>query len=134
MHPIIAAAAGFPAALALGTYVLPNMPAESAAAQQTVHIVAPGETLSGIAAAYGTTTATLALANEVEDIDRLAVGQLLVIVQPADESVVLHTVEAGDTLGGIAALYGVEADALAAANDLTLETLILPGDVLIVPV
>lgn len=44
-----------------------------------------------------------------------------------------HNVRRGDTLSGIAARYGVGAYALAAANNISLRSLIRPGDVLVIP-
>jgi len=44
-----------------------------------------------------------------------------------------YTVVEGDTWYGIAEALGVDAEALAAANGLTLDDLIRPGDVLVIP-
>jgi hypothetical protein len=44
-----------------------------------------------------------------------------------------YTVVEGDTWFGIADALGVDAEALAAANGLTLEDFIRPGDVLVIP-
>ena len=44
-----------------------------------MHVVAAGETLSAIAARYGVTTAALVEANKLDNPDRLAIGQRLVI-------------------------------------------------------
>jgi LysM repeat protein len=44
-----------------------------------------------------------------------------------------YTVQAGDTLGGIAAQFGVTVDALVQANSITDPNLIIPGETLIIP-
>ncbi|BBE21508.1 hypothetical protein MN0502_03910 [Arthrobacter sp. MN05-02] len=44
-----------------------------------------------------------------------------------------HTVVAGDTLGGIAASYGVDLTAVLAANGLSLASIIFPGDTVAIP-
>ena len=44
-----------------------------------------------------------------------------------------YTVVDGDTWYGIAEAYGIDAESLAAANGLTLEDIIQPGDVLLIP-
>ncbi len=46
----------------------------------------------------------------------------------------VHTVVAGDTLGSIAQQYGVTAEQIAAANNLTLETTLDIGQQLLIPV
>lgn len=44
-----------------------------------------------------------------------------------------HTVEAGQTMYGIARTYGVDVYALAQANGMTIESQIVPGQTLIIP-
>jgi LysM repeat protein len=44
-----------------------------------------------------------------------------------------YEVQAGDTLSGIADQFGVDLEALAAANDISDPDLIYPGQVLIIP-
>ncbi len=55
-----------------------------------VHIVAPGETLSGIAARYGVTVRELAQANGIADVNRIPVGKRLAIprsqAEPGDRA------------------------------------------------
>lgn len=58
------------------------------------------------------------------------------VVPPAETAVpqdVVHTVVAGDTLGSIAGQYGVTAEQIAAANNLTLETTLDIGQQLLIP-
>jgi LysM repeat protein len=42
-------------------------------------------------------------------------------------------VQPGDTLAGIAAVFGVQATEIAAANDIPNPNLIYPGQVLVIP-
>ena len=61
------------------TALLLAAPVPTLAAQQIVHVVQPGETLSGIAASYGTTVGFLTTANRIVDANTIWVGQLLKI-------------------------------------------------------
>ncbi len=107
-----------------------------------MHTIGQGETLSQIAADHGVTTAELAEANDIDDVDRVVAGQVLALPdEVADDSkdgkkdkdgkdkdrkegtdsapatpVGFHTVVAGDTLSAIARTYGVTVVALAEAN------------------
>ncbi|MBD8043817.1 LysM peptidoglycan-binding domain-containing protein [Arthrobacter sp. Sa2BUA2] len=49
---------------------------------------------------------------------------------PAVEAAATHTVVAGDTLGQIAATYGVSLDSIFALNGLSMSSIIYPGDVI----
>ena len=69
----------------------------------TIHVVARGETLSGIAALYGVSAGLLARWNGLPDPGALAVGQSLLVLFPAE----VHIVRAGQTLSGIARDAGV---------------------------
>lgn len=95
----------------------------------TTHIVAPGETISGIAARYGLDVDTILGANPGID-ELIHPGDQLVILSGRG---VLYTVTAGDTLWGIARQYGVSLDAILQANgktDVDLaegERLFIPG-------
>lgn len=68
-----------------------------------IHVVQKEDTVDSVADRYGVDPERLAADNEVPDSGALAVGQTLVICLPE----AVHTVRAGDTLTGIAALYGV---------------------------
>jgi LysM repeat protein len=52
---------------------------------------------------------------------------------PETPAVTQYTVVEGDTWFGIAEVFGVDAEALAAANGKTLDDFIIPGDVLVIP-
>ncbi|MDI6880478.1 MAG: glycoside hydrolase family 18 protein [Desulfitobacteriaceae bacterium] len=70
-----------------------------------IHVVKAGETLGRIAQAYGVSVSEIASANQVPDLERLAVGQTLVI--PIQGQV--HYVQPGETLWTISRHYGVSA-------------------------
>lgn len=69
-----------------------------------IHVVAPGQTVSSIAAGYGVDPVRLASDNSISPGGALAVGQTLVIRFPQT----IHTVRPGETLTGIAATYGTD--------------------------
>lgn len=98
-----------------GTAAVPSLPAPTGGTVQ----VAPGDTLSAIAAARGTTVAVLVALNHISNPDRIYAGQTLQL--PDGASVAPRRfvdVAAGDTLGAIAARVGYPGGypALAALN------------------
>lgn len=88
-------------------------PALGAAAELILHIVQPGETLSAIAARYGSTVAAVAASNNLENPNLIFPGQKLRV--PGGDGTA-HTVTRGDTLWQIAQRYGVSLTALRQAN------------------
>jgi LysM repeat protein len=111
-------------------------PAVVAVRDAATHTVRAGETLSGIAARYGTTVAALASANGLADPDRIHAGAHLRVPasggstprSTARPSSHVHVVRAGDTLSGIAARYRVPLAGLLKANRLSTTSVIHPGD------
>lgn len=102
------------------------------AARAATHVVSPGETLSGIAARYGTTTSRLAAANNLSNPNLIIAGQRLRV--PARLTMnSLHTVQPGETLSSIAARYGTSIAPLARVNKLSNPNLIIAGAQLKVP-
>jgi len=117
------------------------------------HVVKSGETLTTIAAQYGVNYLTLVEVNGLESPDNLVVGAELLIpgvAAPdaattadapaagqgsgaATTSGVIHIVQPGETLSTIAADYGVDAAALAAANSLTNLNMLRVGQQLFIP-
>ena len=89
------------------------------------YTVRPGDTLSRIAKAHGTTWQALAKLNGLADPNVIEVGQVLKV-----SAVPTHTVAKGESLWGISRRYGLTVDQLAALNGLTRTSTIHPGDVL----
>lgn len=61
-------------------------------------------------------------------------GQVVALTStPASSTAVEYTVQAGDTLGAVAVIFDVPLPDLLAANNLTADSIIRPGQVLIIP-
>lgn len=108
--------------------------AVAASAASGSYVVRRGDTLSGIAAQQGVSTSSLAAANGITNPNRVIEGRRLAIpgTAAAAASAATHTVEAGDTLVGIARRYGVNVATLAANNGISNPNRILVGKVLTV--
>lgn len=97
-------------------------------ASGTTYTVQSGDTLSGIAAQYGTTAAALAGLNGISNPNVIYVGQTLKVTGTAATSTAsTYTVQIGDTLSGIAAAHGLNTATLAAYNEITNYNLIYVG-------
>jgi N-acetylmuramoyl-L-alanine amidase len=147
-----------PSALAIAVLAATLVSAPSPAAAFT-HVVAPGESLSSVAATDGLTVEELAAANGLSGEAQLLAGEDLTIPAqgaplpaetsaqgvetseaPAAEEAVSssgagggYVVEPGDTLSAIAAREGTTVEALASDNGLDPAGLLLSGTVLAVP-
>lgn len=127
-----------------------STPAPSPAPQPeiTKHIVVDGDTVSGIAAAYGLDVASVLSANGLGPSSLIFPGESIVLPpagaaaapaapttrpepqpEPTGES---HVVVAGDTLSDIATAHGISVAELDSANGLGGSTLIVPGQVLVI--
>jgi LysM repeat protein len=132
--------------------------AESESVAPTVHVVQPGETLREIAESYGTTWEAMAAINRLPNANALEVGQALTIFGEIPEDYVaevdavaewaaintsvlpdayaatdvVHIVEAGDTLGQIAARYGVPLHALIQVNNIENPSVIHVGQRIVI--
>lgn len=84
-----------------------------------------GDTLSGIASRYGTSTSTLASINGISNPNWIYPGQ--VIKLSGGSSTRAYTVRSGDTLSGIAAKFGTTWQALAAKNHISNPNMIFVG-------
>lgn len=102
------------------------------------HVVKPGETLSAIASRYGLPVETLMDVNGLSDPNAIHEGDVLVIPEFAGSAPVadagrFHTVVPGDTLSGLADLYGVSVDEIAAANGIFDPAGVHAGATLVIP-
>ena len=126
---------------------LPQLP-ESKRVYWQRHQVRRGDTLSGIAARYGSSTYAIAQANGISLRSTIYPGNVLVVPSGgssvryiAEEAVaerggdgaLVYRVRSGDTLSGIAGRHRVSTAALARANGFTLRSVIRPGDRLTIP-
>ncbi len=105
------------------------------------HTVKAGETLSTIADFYDTTVDALLAINNMSEGDILQVGQVLIIPgeagppQPGPNSgTIIHVVQAGETLLGIAQEYGVSMRTIQQLNDIQNAEDIQIGQQLVIPV
>ena len=104
-----------------------------------VYIVAPGDTLGVIAARFGIPLDLLTQVNEIDDPNRITVGQRL-LIPTADGQLPLAAIptavrraEPGDTLFTFSARYGQAVQLLADLNNLDSATRLFPGQPLRVP-
>ncbi|HEY9055132.1 MAG TPA: M23 family metallopeptidase [Rectinemataceae bacterium] len=81
----------------------------------SVHQVAKGETVSGIAERYDVSIDTIFSANGITSARSLRPGQLLKV---PNQSGIFYTAKSGDTVEGIASQYSISADRLIEANGL----------------
>lgn len=111
--------------------------------EPVVHEVQYGESLFRIALKYGVSVDELAAANDIVYTWSIQVGQELIIpglTQPDEAAVVAnplvaaapvqHVIRPGETLAGIARRYGVDADLILRANNITNPNLIYYGQTL----
>jgi len=100
-----------------------------------VYTVAPGDTVCGIAKRYGVKCSALLATNGLTSGSVLSVGRKLVIPGALAETRGggTYTVRKGDSACGVASRYGVSCDTLLAANELSQQDLIYPGQALRIP-
>jgi LysM repeat protein len=120
---------------------VPSAPRPKPAAPLVVHVVQPGETVSGIAARYRISVAAIVKANKLGPGAVIRPGQKLSLpgVRPrtttAPRPPVTHAyvVQRGDTLSGIAVAAGVPLTTITALNHLNASDVIFPGQRLLLP-
>ncbi len=112
---------------------MPGGGSSDSGSSSTTYRIRPGDTLAGIASAHGTTVSALVSANGITNKNLIIAGRTLEV--PGSSSSTnsstpvssggsglpgqQHTVKSGDTLGGIAARYGISTRDLSAWNGIT---------------
>ncbi|MDO8424530.1 MAG: LysM peptidoglycan-binding domain-containing protein [bacterium] len=94
------------------------------------YIVEPGDSLWSIAGQFNVSLNTILWANNLNQNTVLKLGQKL-IIPPV--SGVIHYVKAGETISVIAQKYKAKTDEVLAFNDLSFDSDVYAGDVVIVP-
>jgi LysM repeat protein len=114
------------------------------------HIVEAGENLTSIATDYGTTVEAILAVNQIEDPRSLRTGQELIIplagsvggpppvpgaptAPSRGTEVVVHVVQPGESLLGIALEYDTSVEVIMAANNITDAQWIFAGQELLIP-
>lgn len=112
----------------------------SGAASGSTYTVQPGDTLSGIAARYGTSVAALVQRNGLASANYIYPGQRLFISGAGSSGSSsggaaggTYVVRRGDTLAAIAARYGTTVSAIVRANGIANPSLIVAGQRLTIP-
>ncbi|HFI0724832.1 TPA: LysM peptidoglycan-binding domain-containing protein [Streptococcus suis] len=101
----------------------------------STYVVKSGDTLSGIAARFGTTVSALQSLNGISNPDQIYAGQVLRINgtgggSPVGGITTTYTVVSGDTLSGIATRFGTTVSALQSLNGISNPDQIYAGQVL----
>lgn len=141
-------------AVALSGKVVTNKQTESAQTPETnvtvsntgYYTVKGGDTLSRIAGQFNTTVNKLATLNDIHNVNRIYVGQRLLVRQPAEQQQQqatpkrtenntttnsnIYTVKSGDTLSGIAGKFNTTYTQLAQLNHISNPNVIHVGQVL----
>ena len=128
-------------------------PLKTSVAAENVYVVKTGDSLSKIAAAHGVKAAELKELNQIVDVNKIRVGQKLILpdyakasqsqpaeksaAKPADKKAVAsgdaYVVKPGDALSKIAAAHGIKTKDLMAANNITDANKIRAGQKLTIP-
>ncbi len=132
-HAPVATAAEAPAATT-ATAAVVEPESETLPAEGMDYTVRAGDTLLQIGLRYGLEWQDIAIANGLAERDVLRIGQVLrlpgiVTAGPVTEAVTgaLYTVQAGDTLIGIATRHSIDWEDIAVANRLGEYSIIQPG-------
>ena len=107
-------------------------PSPAPSTDYITYVIQPGDTLSGIAARYGTTVSELTRLNGISDPDRIYTGNTLKVPE-SGASYQTYTIRSGDTLSSIAARYGTTVSAIAQLNGISDPDRIYAGNTIRIP-
>lgn len=94
-----------------------------------IHVVVSGDTLWKISRTYNVSISSIVQTNEMDNPDRLIVGQSLVIPTPDD----VHVVKPGETLWFISQIYNVSIQDIVRENNITNPNFIYVGQRIRIP-
>lgn len=98
------------------------------------HVVAPGDTVSGLAVTYGVPASRIIAANDLDAAATIYIGEHLIIPNGSGQATsVTHVVVRGDTAWDLAAKYGVTVADIRRANSLNAAATIRIGQRLLIP-
>lgn len=118
--------------------VVPVALAEPDEDGSVIHIVEYGQTLWDLAVSYDVPLSEIMALNRLGDDTIIRPGDEMIIVpspiqaRQIEEGPIIHTVATGQTLFEIAFSYGVDLDTILLLNGLTQDTIIHPGDELLI--
>ncbi len=119
----------FPASGSLGTIIEPAIPGGNSR-EITEYIVQAGDTLSSIAESFGIDIATIATANNISTKATIKPGDKLIILPVKG---LLHYVKEGENVSYLAQIYQVNQKDIIDFNELSPDSQIFIGDLLIIP-
>lgn len=94
------------------------------------YTIKSGDTLSGIAQMFNTTTQKLQDLNGISNPDKINEGHTIKVVGSGSKDVSTYKVKSGDTLSHIATTFGTTVAALQRANNIVNSNLIYPGQII----
>ena len=109
-----------------------NAPSPVPPQQYITYVIQPGDTLSGIAARFGTTVSAIASLNHISAPDKIYAGTTIRVPETASATKT-YTIRPGDTLSGIAARFGTTVSAIAALNGISDPDRIYAGTTIKIP-
>jgi LysM repeat protein len=122
----------------VGSFVLDGAPAPTPGPQPAPpaappsgwvsYVIAPGDTLSGIATRTGTTVAELASRNGITNPDRIYAGNTIQVPGTGGGGGERYQIRPGDTLSALAARWGTTVAAIASRNGIANPDYIRAGD------
>jgi murein DD-endopeptidase MepM/ murein hydrolase activator NlpD len=122
-------------------WLLLGLSAVLVTAEETIHVIQKGDTIYSLARTYGVSAQEIQRLNRIDDPSRIQTGQRIRIPvasaglagATAVQGMTEHRAARGDTLYGIARLYGVSLQTLLSANGLSEQYTLKIGDLLRIP-
>jgi len=118
--------------VALGTLLSVNLVAAQGGVEQQ-YTIQRGDTIAGIARAFGIDAEDILIRNNIIDPNRIRVGDVLVIPSAGTIFPQQHVVQPGERLSDIATRYNTTVDELIQINLLGNANVLFPGQVLQLP-